>query len=367
MASTASQPRVVTEPEREAQTRFARLLSSIHRLAYAALDLRVVRDEARERLAMLNRVHQEFWMANARLVVTWWTYLAGLLGVWFVDVCLSAPSSTFYATKYVHAGPRGVLIICVLVPTSVFLLELMIAGQRLAIRERAIESLGPAFYGWTAVGLLLVIVVPSLIASTQLAIASVSRTGLTGVSNWLRVSGITALSVVLHGIVIFSGKPIQDAKGYAFYRLKATGLSRKASRADNESRRAERRAVGLFTTYRREVEEFNPAHPEARLQEGPLQKAVVDLINEYAGATAGAPSSAEDPGSHPSGPAAPAAPPVPNRPVESAAPASERQTRADAPGREDRPPITSSEAGTNQTGGDVSDARAREADAEVVA
>ena len=73
MATAAIQPRIVTEPEREAKTRFARVLSSIHHFAYAAEDLRGTRDEARESLATLDRIHPEFAMANMRLVVTWWS------------------------------------------------------------------------------------------------------------------------------------------------------------------------------------------------------------------------------------------------------------------------------------------------------
>lgn len=362
MATTATLPRIVTEPERTAKTRFARVLASIHSLAYVAQDARRALGVARARLSALDSVHPEYATANTRLIVQWWSYVAALAFVLALDMVLSAPTATYYATRYAHLDPLGIKLACVLLPTGLFLLELTVAGQRLAAAERAIEGLPAAFWGWSAVGLLIVLVVSAFIASTQLAIASVSSSGLAASATKLRVIGVTATAIVLHGVVAFGGKAMHDAKGYALYAVKAARLNQKASRAESESSQAERRAVTLFTTYRGELQDFNTLHPEARLSEGPLQKVAVDLINGQSGVPTGAPPATEAPGS---GPSAPGAPPIPNRPTASAA--GERPTAAVAPGREGGPQATPSDQEARQTGGGASDARAREADAEVVA
>lgn len=361
MATTATLPRIVTEPERVAKSRFARFLSSIHSLAYVAQDARLASTAARERLSKLDLLHPEYATANARQIVQWWCFVAALCFILMLDMVLSAPTATYYATRYAHLSPEGIKLACVLFPTGLFLLELSVAAQRLAAAEGAIEHLPPAFYGWTAVGLLIVLVTATLIASTQLAIASVSESGLAATATRLRVIGVTATAILLHGVVTFGGKTMHDAKGYGLYVAKAARLNGRASRAEREHSRAERRAVGLFTTYRRELEDFNAANPEARLQEGPLQKVAVDLINGNTGATAGAPSAAEDLGP---GRSAPGARPTPNRPT--ASEAGERPTAAGAPRREGGPQATPSDPDAQQTGGGESDARARDADAEVV-
>lgn len=161
---------VLTEPEREGRNRLARLLHSLHQLAYAERDARIRRNELRERLDAFRRVHVDFWRANTRKVAGWWGCVLALLGIWWLDIVLSMPTSQYYVTKYAQFGPRGVWVACILIPTGILLVEFfVIAGQRLAARDAAIDGLPGAYWGWTAAGLLLALVISWLIASTQLA------------------------------------------------------------------------------------------------------------------------------------------------------------------------------------------------------
>ncbi|MBI3490960.1 MAG: hypothetical protein HY047_04095 [Acidobacteria bacterium] len=90
MPSPIRELRVVTEPEREARTRLARILALVHQFAFRALDARAYAKSARERLATLNRLHGEFATANARQIVTWWGYVAAVILIGTLGAGLSA-------------------------------------------------------------------------------------------------------------------------------------------------------------------------------------------------------------------------------------------------------------------------------------
>lgn len=91
MPSPTSELRVVTQPEREARTRLARILALVHHLAFRALDARAYAKSARERLATLNRLHVEFATANSRQIVTWWGYVAAVVLIGTLGAGLSRP------------------------------------------------------------------------------------------------------------------------------------------------------------------------------------------------------------------------------------------------------------------------------------
>ncbi len=361
-----SEIRVITEPEREVRARLGRLLAAIHEGARRALDLRRLRDDFRNRLLALNRVHPEFAAANTRQVATWWSYLAGLTGVWFGDIFLSWPSSTYFATRFVEAGPRGVFVWCVMLPTIIFLVELMVASQRHALRERALDGVPSLYYLLTILGLLLVIVVPGLVAATQLALAATSIEGLGSFANRLRVVSVTAISAVLHAVVVFgSGKAFYDAKGYMLYRMQAGRLVRRASAVDRRRSRTERRALRLFTAYRTERAQAITEHPQTAFEDGPFQRVVVDLINgqEASGAEATQAGAPAAPVSAPSTAAAAAAYSLPS-------PSEPKASTAAAPPAAGREASRRSDSLAAAGAGDavmpaVTDARVRDAEAEV--
>lgn len=208
---------IVTEPEREGRNRVASLLESVHRLAFDVRDARHWKDRAHERLVMLGRLHEDFVSANTRKVTAWWGAIAALVGIWGLDVMLSMPTSQYYVTRFAAFGPTATWIACILIPTGIFLAEFfVIAGQRLVARDAAIDAMPLSYYGWTAAGLLLAIVVTGLIASTQLAAAGTGGFWALAVAQKIRLMAMTGTAFVLHAIVVLSGKVLHDAVGYGY-------------------------------------------------------------------------------------------------------------------------------------------------------
>jgi hypothetical protein len=269
--------RVVTEPERRVHQAVARPVGEIHRLSLVAQEARKSVSPIAKQLAALNEEHPEYARPNRRQVSLWWGLLCALVGVLAMDIVLSWPTSTYYATKFVNLGPYA-WTAGLLLPLSLFLFELfVIAGHRIEALDAAMDGLLTAYHGWTVVGIIISLTVPLLTLAAQLSVAEVTYGTSVPWSQVLKIAGLTVMGVLLHAAVCFSGQSVQDAKGYASYRWQARRFQRKIDAAETAVRGAALRATTLHQTAGAQIAAARRAG--ISIEDPRFSQAAADLIN----------------------------------------------------------------------------------------
>ena len=242
--AAVSQVKVLTEPERRMQQRSQRSVLQVEKLAVDADLARGRIAEPTRQLETLRGLHPEYVNPNMRQLVGWWGLIGALAGVLILSIVLEWPTSTYYGKKFVGLKDSAWLA-GIVIPTSLFIFELfVVAAGRITAREEVIEALPASWYGWTAVALAITLTVPLLTLAAQMATVESNYTDQQiPLSEILKIAGITLMAIVCHGSVSFSGTGIQDAKGFAVYRVLAGRHERKIESLNTLVRHARTRAT----------------------------------------------------------------------------------------------------------------------------
>ena len=196
---------------------------------------------------------------------------AVLMAIFVVEWLLAAPTAEWFAVSLL-GSPGSAFVLSWLLPTSIFLLELLVGVQIYEESEQRRDGLG----GWRAVilGLFLVVVMPLFSLATQLAVVPeapelfpmfLARTG-----------GLVLLAFVLHGTVLMSGRLIRESLGWWGFTLQLACWNGRASLLRRRDRHVTTAAFNAFTVYRRlhmrhrtrwpsDLMEFGPWDSDARL------------------------------------------------------------------------------------------------------
>lgn len=202
--------------------------------------------------------------------------LPPVLGAIFVvEWLLAAPTAEWFAISLL-GSPSWTPTLTWLLPTSVFLLEVLIAVQISEEAERRRDGQGTLRP--LLLGILLFLVMPLFSLATQLAIVPEEPELF-----WMftaRTAGLVLLAAVLHGTVLASGRLIRESLGWwgftlscASWRARAWWLQRKARRASNA-------ALDTFTIYRRLFSRHRQAWPADVLEFGPWDRSARTILGD---------------------------------------------------------------------------------------
>lgn len=169
-----------------------------------------------------------------------------LAAIFVVEWLLAAPTAEWFAVSLL-GSPESAGILTWLLPTSIFLLELLVAVQIYEESQRRRDGQG----GWRAIvlGLSLVVVMPLFSLATQLAVVPEAPELY---SMFLaRTAGLVSLALVLHGTVLMSGRLIRESLGWWSFTLQSAGWKTRAWVLRSSDHHVTAAARNAFTVYRR--------------------------------------------------------------------------------------------------------------------
>jgi hypothetical protein len=189
---------------------------------------------------------------------------AVLAAIFVVEWLLAAPTAEWFAVSLL-GSPESAAILRWLLPTSIFLLELLVAVQIYEQAERRRD--GQAASGTVVLGLLLVVVMPLFSLATQLAVVpeapELFRMFLA------RTLGLVLLAFVLHGTVLMSGRLIRESLGWWGFTIQSACAKGRAWLLRRRDQHVTGAALSAFTIYRRLHVRHRTSWPGDAIEFGP--------------------------------------------------------------------------------------------------
>ena len=189
---------------------------------------------------------------------------AVLVAIFVVEWLLAAPTAEWFAVSLL-GSPGSASALTWLLPTSVFLLELLVAVQIYEESERRRDGQG----GWRAVtvGLFLVVVMPLFSLATQLAVVPEAPELFPMFA--ARTAGLVLLAAVLHGTVLMSGRLIRESLGWWGFTSQSACWRFRAWHLRRRDQHVTAGALNAFTIYRRLHMQHRKAWPGDAIEFGP--------------------------------------------------------------------------------------------------
>jgi hypothetical protein len=270
---------VISEAQRQSEHRLERMLLKIHTHAHSAVRYRQKESEVSLALNQLEDAHPEFAKASTHQVTKFWLLIAGLPAVYLGDLLLSSPTSEWFARRFLGGSPEVVILARFIIPLAILLAEIFISIQRYHAKEDAEED-SHAYRLWNACALLLFFVMPALTAAAQIASRPIVANDTVNQSFWVRTAAIVALAFVFHGIVLFSGRLLHEAKAYFVFSIKRSRFRRTIQHCGDEFEREALAMTRTLITYLRQVREHTHCYPQSGIGPGPFDAVTRDLLRE---------------------------------------------------------------------------------------
>lgn len=276
MSATQAQMRVVTEAERRSRRQIDPLPGRVRLHAREATARRQDRNAADNRLQELIRHHPELAQPNLRETLRHWLSVCGLVAVVLFDCVISAPTAEYLAGTYL--GIQGVRVFASVIAfaVAVVLVELYFSVCRYSAREEGEAS----FWLWQGAAIVMLLIMSSLVAATQLASAEApDRDGVF----WLRCGALVLLALLLHGAVLFGGRYAHDGKAYVSFTLRRGRLNRQIALDGRAAEQSARRAGDGFGAYMAQMTAFNKTYPDARIDPAMFDRETQQVLEQHFG------------------------------------------------------------------------------------
>jgi len=128
----------------------------------------------------------------------------------------------------------------------------------------------------------MVIPLPTLVGATNIAAAPAARTSTIQTILTLEIIGLVALSVVMHGVILYGGQLAADARGYLFSKLRLRRATRKLNKFRKQFYSALKELRNAYTRHLRAVDDHNQQFG-TRLLPGPFDRVTQELLAEIFG------------------------------------------------------------------------------------
>jgi hypothetical protein len=209
-----------------------------------------------------------------------------LVAVFVVEWLLAAPTAEWFAVTLL-GSPEWAPTLTWLLPTSVFLVEILVAIQLTDEWERRRD--GQRTLRATGLAAVLLVVMPLFSLATQLAVLPDDPQLLP--MYWTRTAGLVLLALVLHGTVLVSGRLIRESLGWWSFVMAGGSWRAGMWVLRRREQRATAAALKGVTIYRRlhgvhrqmwpaDVLEFGPWDGAARLVVGEELSRAPDVTQE---------------------------------------------------------------------------------------
>lgn len=257
-----------------------------------AARLGVVAHEAHDiRLRATTRAHelQAYLQRNVELAFATAARVAGYVLLWLapfaalaVDYVLLGSVLEYFARR-VYTDPEMVTVTRIIIPMAIVTVEMIISAQRVYAQEQALESgHSHSHWIWHLFPMLMIVPLPILVVATNIAAAGTARTPTFDTILKLEIVGLVALSVVMHGIILYGGQMAAEARAYFFLQLK---LWRGNYSLKRLRQRFKSTIVEMLNVYRRHVRLVNEQNDQhgLHLQPGPFDLVTQELLAEVFG------------------------------------------------------------------------------------
>lgn len=227
-------------------------------------------------------LNAELALAPARRVAAYILMWVAPVAVCFVDYVLLGAVLEYFARR-IYSDPAMVSVARTIIPAAIVTIEMMIASQRSFVREHALESGDSrACRTWDVFPLLMLIPLPAMVVATHYASVPATRTPAFEMILRFQLIGLVALSVVMHGVVLYGGQLAFEAKAYFFFKLRILRVNRKLRRWQSHF---ESRITELANVYMRHVRLIDEHNSQFRSQliSGPFDVVTQELLAEVFG------------------------------------------------------------------------------------
>ena len=234
-------------------------------------------------LAEHERAHPDFVGLHFRSAAAFGFLLVILVSVWWVDFLLFSATAEYFAGRVFYRWLWLIPVVCFFSPAVLLVIEIGIGLQRDLARDEGGLRSRLSVWGWTAVGVLLALVVPLAAVATTLAMQPSVSDPDAAASLRMQTAALAVLAFAGHLLVLFGGRHAHNAKAFAAFKLHQWLLRRKGQMHDRRARTMGEAAVAAFESYYHERQLHNAAFPGARLEFGPFDALTRALINEHFG------------------------------------------------------------------------------------
>jgi hypothetical protein len=230
----------------------------------------------------LIHLNAELALAPARRLAAYILMCVAPLAVYFVDYILLGAVLEYFARR-IYSDPAMVTVARTIIPAAIVTIEMMIASQRSFMHEQALQS-GNSRSRWTwhLLTLLMLIPLPAMVVATNYASVPAIRTPAFETILRLQLIGLVALSVVMHGVVLYGGQLAFEAKGYFFFKLRISHVNRKLMRWQSKFESTITELANAYMRHVRLIDEHN-AQFGVQLMLGPFDVVTQELLAEVFG------------------------------------------------------------------------------------
>ena len=189
-----------------------------------------------------------------------------LLGGTAVYLAQSLPSeASTFARFFVPAG---------------FVLIHLALGYRIGRAQDAATRAEPYF--WNGMAIVVNLVITALVVATQFSVWHLSD--LPEEVGLVLLIGVSLLSLVLHGLILYMGGPLREAETFGADRVRNAWIDSKILRLDQQVDRTEALVLNELLRYLQEWERHNAQYPDATLPApGPFEDSMREIINRHYG------------------------------------------------------------------------------------
>jgi hypothetical protein len=258
------------------------LLRDTHRQAHVAQNVTTKQQEAILDLQQLEESHPEFTDLTLDRIILHWILLAVIPIIYLIDVWLFFQTALTLAHYSFTYRLWMVNVACYLLPLLVLGIEVAVASQMYAARhpDSGLVANTLSSRKWFTLGLVLMIVMPTLVISTHPALGGWGQGDhLSKLLTW-QLGGFVALVIVTHFFVIFGGDLAHNAKAYAVFSCRRLSLRQTIRRCEAQHQQAAQAAVESFGAYWRMLDEYKRLDPDMPILAGPFDRVTRDLINK---------------------------------------------------------------------------------------
>jgi len=261
------------------------LLRDTQRQAHVSQSFSTKQKEAVLDLEQLEQSHPEFTDLTIERMVLYGVLFVALPIIYLIDLMLFFQTALVLSDYAFTYRSWMVTVFCYLIPALVLGIELGVASQMYAARQpQSGAGTNNLSYGkWFVLGLMLLIVMPTLVISTHPALEFWGQGDhLSKLLTWQLV-GFVALVIVTHCFVIFGGDLAHNAKAYALFSGRRLALRQTIRRCEARHQQAAQTAVESFGTYLRMLDEYRRLDSNVPMAAGPFDSVTRNLINQLHG------------------------------------------------------------------------------------
>jgi hypothetical protein len=258
-------------------------LAAVHRYSHG---IRRAEDRGRaasQGLSKHNQAHPDYLQMHSRSLAAFGFLLFVLVAVWWVDFLLFSATAEYFAGRVFHNWRWLILPACLISPAVLLVIEIGIGLQRDLARDAAGFGSGVLVWGWTAVGVLLALVVPLAAVATTIAAQPAVSDSEAVAALRMQTAALAILAFAGHMLILFGGRHAHEAKAFVAFKLRQWSLETKVRRYEQRAQTLAEATVSAFEDYYHQREIHNVAFAEAPIDVGPFDAVTRDLINERFG------------------------------------------------------------------------------------